>query len=524
MLHADVSARFHAVFRHTRFTGSVARCFRPLRACDGRRRHNFRIAMRSGGDLYRFGPFELDSGRRRLSRGRETVALPDRHLELLLLLASNPGDIVAKDALSEAGWRDVAVSDNSITQVIKTLRQTLGNQDDGAPYIKTVIGQGYRFLAAVERAQPSEPAVALDTLLAPYRAFVEGRAALETLDRDAIVRARKAFENALGAAPDYPAAHIGMANACVLAFESTRVDAAPDLAALQQADRHAREGCRLDPSSGDAWSTLALVLHRHGDPCAATAAARKAAKLEPDDWRHHIHHAFVSWGEERLRAANLALTLCPGLALAHWFAATVFVARQAFDRAVEHLRAGCAAQDAQRKETGRFSAVGLHLLNGLVLAARGALNEALEEFERELALENTGHVYARECCANTWYACGALRLRQGLRDEAAAAFHEALRRVPSHAMAAVGLAAVSSSLEARPTHQDARSVDAAMVSAAILVLEGKHFEAASMCGEAFAHADPGSTGWLLAVEPLLCPIAHRDAWATTLAILRDRAA
>jgi len=151
--------------------------------------------MRSGGDLYRFGPFELDSGRRRLSRGREPVALPDRHLELLLLLASNPGHIVAKNALSEAGWRDVAVSDNSITQAIKSLRKTLGNQNDGAPYIKTEIGQGYRFVASVERAQPSQPDVAIDTLLAPYRAFVEGRAALETFDRDAIARARQAFES-----------------------------------------------------------------------------------------------------------------------------------------------------------------------------------------------------------------------------------------------------------------------------------------------------------------------------------------
>ena len=38
---------------------------------------------------------------------------------------------------------------------------------------------------------------------------------------------------------------------------------------------------------------------------------------------------------------------------------------------------------------------------------------ALEEFERELMLENAGQLYARECAANTWYAIGALRLRQG---------------------------------------------------------------------------------------------------------------
>ena len=46
---------------------------------------------------------------------------------------------------------------------------------------ETAQRQGYRFIASVERAMPSQPNVALDTLLAPYRAFVDGRAALETL-------------------------------------------------------------------------------------------------------------------------------------------------------------------------------------------------------------------------------------------------------------------------------------------------------------------------------------------------------
>jgi hypothetical protein len=70
---------------------------------------------------------------------------------------------------------------------------------------------------------------------------------------------------------------------------------------------------------------------------------------EPNVWQHSLRLAFVSWGDQRLRAAQRVLTLCPELALAHWFAATVFITRQAFDAAIKHLRDGCAAQDAQRK-------------------------------------------------------------------------------------------------------------------------------------------------------------------------------
>src|SRR5436190_2296916 len=395
-------------------------------------------------DVYRFGPYELDSGVRRLVRDGEPLALPDRHVEILLLLLANAGRIVTKDSLIEAACADVAVGDNSVEQAISGLRKALGSQPNGTPYIDTLARRGYRFGAPVQRGQPRHSDADLDALLAPYRAFVEGRAALETLDRESVLHARQAFEAALRTAPDYSAAHIGMANACVLAFESTRADTAPDLTTLQQATHHAREGCRLDPASGEAWSTLAFVLHRSGDPREAIAAARKAVSIDPDDWRHYLRLAFVSWGEERLRAAHRVLMLCPGLALAHWFAATVFVARQVFDAALDQLRAGCASQDAQRKESGRFNAVGLHLLHGLVLAAQGDPEGAIEEFRREMAFEADGQLYARECVANTWYAYGAIQLRQGRRDEATAAFREALKRVPGHPLAAAALGRVPS--------------------------------------------------------------------------------
>ena len=471
----------------------------------------------SGADIYRFGPFQLDAGRRRLLRGADPLLVPDRHLEILLQLAANPGRTISKDDLIAAAWQDVAVADNSIEQAISSLRKMLGTQADGTPYIETLTRRGYRFSAEVERGKSRESDASLDALLAPHRAFVEGRAALETLDRDGLARARAAFEEALRAEPDYAAAHVGMANACALGFESTRAHAAPDVEALGRAVHHAREGCRLDPSSAEAWSTLAFVLHRSGSAAEAIAAARKAVTLDAGNWHHHLRLAFVSWGEERLRASRRVLTLCPGLALAHWFAATVFVARQAFDAALEDVRAGCTSQDAQRTESGRFKAVGLHLLHGLVLASRGDDDAALKEFRHELDFEGDGQLYARECAANTWYAIGATRLRVGRREEADAALREALNRVPGHPMAGA-LCGATQQLSAT------NNVDAAMAVAAALVVDGKHEEAARLCGEALAQAEPGPAGWILPVEPLLMPLRTPDAWARTLAILRGRAA
>jgi DNA-binding winged helix-turn-helix (wHTH) protein len=475
-----------------------------------------------GADIYRFGPFQLDSGRRRLLRGSDPVLLPDRHLEILLQLAANAGRTISKDDLIAAAWQDVAVADNSIEQAISSLRKVLGSCADGGPYIETLSRRGYRFSAAVERGKPRESDASLEALLAPYRAFVEGRAALETLDREALARACAAFAEALRAEPDDAAAHIGMANACALTFESTRTHASPDLEALRRAAHHGREACRLDPWSGEAWSTLAFVLHRSGSPAEAIAAARKAVTLGPGNWHHYLRLAFVSWGEERLRAAHRVLTLCPGLALAHWFAATVFIARQAFDAALEELRPGCASQDAQRTEGGRFKAVGLHLLHGLVVAARGNEDGALEEFARELEFEADGQLYARECSANTWYAIGAIPLRNGRRVDADAAFREALSRVPGHPLAAALCGADVTGAKSRLAGMN--NVDLAMANAAALILNGKHELAARVCGEALANAEAGPAGWILPVDPLLNPLRHPDAWARTLAMLRDRAA
>ena len=112
------------------------------------------------GDVYRFGPYELDSGMRRLIRDGEPVALPDRHVELLLRLLSNAGHIVTKDSLIEAAWKDVAVSDNSVEQAISGLRKALGTQQTARHTSKRWRGAGIASahpLNAVSRAIPMPP-------------------------------------------------------------------------------------------------------------------------------------------------------------------------------------------------------------------------------------------------------------------------------------------------------------------------------------------------------------------------------
>jgi tetratricopeptide (TPR) repeat protein len=333
--------------------------------------------------------------------------------------------------------------------------------------------------------------------------------------------------------PSQAPVHVGLANACVMQFEMTRADPEPDGAALETAAFHAREACRLDAQSAEAWATLGFVLDRSGHRADALAAARRAVTLEPDNWRHFLRLSYVSGGEEWLRAARRTLALLPGFPMAHWLAATVHVARQALNEAERELEAGISLQNSQSAGS-RFGGIALHWLLGLICMSRGDERRALDEFARELEGEAAGHLYARECCANTWYAIGALHLRRGRRDEAREAFARALERIAAHPLARVGLAAAGAADRARGRSSidalgprgegiEPASFDAALCQSAALVVGGRTAEAARRVADALAAAPEGNAGWLLPLEPLLDVAAAPGEWAIALARLRNRA-
>jgi DNA-binding winged helix-turn-helix (wHTH) protein len=493
------------------------------------------VATRSG---FAFGAWELDPKRKQLFRDGEPVAIGARQLDLLTALVSQPGRILTKDQLIAAAWEDVAVTDNSLEQMISALRRLIGSSS-----IETLPRRGYRFAADVTRTERRETDEALDALLAPHRAWIEGRAALETLEGTQIQHAREVFERVLAAAPDQAQAHVGLANACLFQFEMTRADVTPDREALARAAEHAREACRLDPEYGEAWATLGFVLTRTGHDAEGKAALRRAVTLEPDNWRHHLRGSYGSWGEERLRASSRTLALLPDFPMAHWLAATVHVARHAFAEAERELRAGFAAQARQSDTPGRFGAVALHWLSGLIALARDDDEAAMHAFERELATESRGLLYQRECCANVDYAIGALHLRRQRASDAVSAFERTLARMPGHVLAHLGLAhlglARARALATTSPHSgetagslallveraaSASVMEVALARAVMLVQSGAVGEAAQVVGQALDASPPGQAGWLLPVEPLLHMPAHPELWAGVLTRLATRAA
>ena len=95
---------------------------------------------------YRFGPFLLSPARRVLSRAGQEVPLIPRYFDLLLLLVERRQEAVHRQKIFDTVWSDVIVSDSALTQAVRILRRTLGDDPREPRYIRTVSRHGYQFV------------------------------------------------------------------------------------------------------------------------------------------------------------------------------------------------------------------------------------------------------------------------------------------------------------------------------------------------------------------------------------------
>jgi DNA-binding winged helix-turn-helix (wHTH) protein len=99
---------------------------------------------------FAFEGFVLDPADRRLSRGGSAVEINARYLDALALLVREQGGLVTKDRFLDEVWNGVPVTDEALTQCIRTLRRQLGDDAASPRFIETVPKHGYRFIAAVD--------------------------------------------------------------------------------------------------------------------------------------------------------------------------------------------------------------------------------------------------------------------------------------------------------------------------------------------------------------------------------------
>jgi TolB-like protein len=96
-----------------------------------------------------FGRCEFDRDRWELRRDGAVVALEPRAMQILSELVDRCGELVPKNDLLDHVWGDRFVSESALTTQVKALRRAVGDSGREQSVIKTVHGQGYRFVAGV---------------------------------------------------------------------------------------------------------------------------------------------------------------------------------------------------------------------------------------------------------------------------------------------------------------------------------------------------------------------------------------
>ena len=389
-----------------------------------------------------------------------------------------------------------------------------------------------------ELALPAGSGSPRDTAsLHAFRAFTEGWLSVESLEVERMASAVVDFERAIAADPRYTRAYAGLASAEVAGFESTRADTVPDQALLDRAVEHAYEAIRLDDTLAEAHATLALVLGSAGKMEEAGAAGRKAVALEPTNWRHWFRLGYATWGSERIRAAAQTQSLYPEFAFSHFHVAMVHVARGALTEAETVLRQGAAIQDRQIARGGRYPALGLHWLLGLVRLASSDVEEALAEFDREAHLAEPRRLYGREFQMHASTGKAAAFARAGRALDAVASYRLALTHYPDNVPALLGLSSVlaltGQTAEAEEQHakMDAvlrtlahtRPVYAAIAKAERLVTEGRAADAVTLLRNVLQKAPPGFACWTVPIEPAFHNVIALPAFAPFLQELAARA-
>lgn len=118
--------------------------------------------MDSRGELYRFGPFELDPEAGELKRAGLVLRLPPQPLRILFLLVSRAGEMVTREEIQQAIWGSETFVDfdHGINSAIRNIRYVLGDTAEASRYVRTTPRRGYTFIAPVERLARPGPAPA----------------------------------------------------------------------------------------------------------------------------------------------------------------------------------------------------------------------------------------------------------------------------------------------------------------------------------------------------------------------------
>jgi adenylate cyclase len=113
---------------------------------------------------FRVGDWLVEPDLNRITRADRATQVEPRVLEVLVCLASRPGEVFPKDKIIPLVWADTFVTDEVLTYSISELRKAFGDDARNPHIIQTIPRKGYRLIAPVVQLTPSakpQPSVAV---------------------------------------------------------------------------------------------------------------------------------------------------------------------------------------------------------------------------------------------------------------------------------------------------------------------------------------------------------------------------
>ncbi len=270
-------------------------------------------------------------------------------MDLLFLLAAEPGKVVRREDLHAALWPEVTVGEDSLARCVFKLRTALRGGPDEAVAVETISKRGYRLIELPPRPaeSPIRPllwrrrvraAAALVLLAAAglggsfsLADRADGRDQTIERARDAYFQYRIAeneaaaelFERVLAGNPDDPEALAGLSSVLVQrvlrwpggielkvsgsrlqrALRSGRLEGAVEKEQLSRALALARKAVRADPRDPEVQRSYGLALATLNRRAEAARAYELAISADPRAWGAMINRADLFDLEGRPREA-----------------------------------------------------------------------------------------------------------------------------------------------------------------------------------------------------------------------------
>ncbi len=102
------------------------------------------------------GPWYVRPSMNLISREKWSVQVEPKVMQMLVVLAENPGEVISRDELHERLWPDAVVTDKALTRLASELRKAFDDDAREPSIIATISKSGYRLVAPVTFISPGD--------------------------------------------------------------------------------------------------------------------------------------------------------------------------------------------------------------------------------------------------------------------------------------------------------------------------------------------------------------------------------